>query len=112
MPVIGGQGILQEAHDGQGTHAAGHGRNPTALLVHLVVLHVADDAVAGLLRGVGHTVDTHVDHHSARLHHVGRNELRLADGHHQYVGLQAQLLEVLRAAVAHGNGTVEALAAQ
>ena len=76
------------------------------------MFHVADDAVAVLLRGVGHTVDSHVDHHGAVLHHVGGDELRLADGHHQYIGLAGNLRQVLRLAVAHGDGAVETLTAQ
>ena len=99
VALVGGHGVLEQGDNGEGSYTAGDGCHPTAFGIYLVVLHVTDDTVAALLRGVGNTMDAHVDHHSTILHHVGSDEFGLADSHHQDVGLEAELLEVLGLAV-------------
>ena len=53
--------------------AAGHGRNRCRLLADGVVVDVADEAAAALLRGVGDAIDADVDDDRALAHHVGSN---------------------------------------
>ena len=60
-------------------------------------VHVATQFALGV------AVHAHVDHHRAGFDHVGGQDIDLADGSHNHVGLQGHGLEVFGAAVANGD---------
>ena len=64
-------------------------------------MHVADETVPRLQGRVVDAVDTDVDDDGARLDHVTRNELRLADGDNEDVRLDGHRADVAGARVAH-----------
>ena len=92
---------MQQHGHRQQADAAGDGRDLAGHFLDGLEVHVADQPVVG-------AVHAHVDHHGARLDHVGRDELRPADGHDQDVGLARDRGQVARAAVADGHRGVAA----
>ena len=84
--------------------AAGHGRDLAGHFLDGREIHVAHQP---LLRAV----HAHVDHHRPGLDHVGRDELRPADGHDENVGRAGDAGQIAGAAVADGHRGVAARAA-
>ena len=107
--LAGVERVLHEHGDGHRAHAAGDGRDGFAERGHGVEVHVADDAVAGLLGGVRHAVDADVDDDCAGLDHVGGDEAGLADRGDDDVGQPDDSGQVFGARVGDGDGAVATL---
>lgn len=100
------EGIHHEGADGHGTYAAWNGGDVGAFGGYFVELDVAAEAEAFRTGRVGDAGGADVDDYCAFLDHVGGDELRLADGCDDDVGLSAFVLEGGRVAVAYGDGGV------
>src|SRR5204863_8193652 len=101
-------GVVQQHRDRHRAYAAGDGRDRRCNLLRFLKLYVAHQVVALLARRIVHAIDADVDHHRAGLHHVARDELRLADRDDENVGLARVELDAAGARVAHGDRGVAA----
>ncbi len=83
------------AEDGHGDRAdaSRHRSDPAGPLGDLLEGDVADQAASRSVRLRSHAVDPDVDHHGARLHHLGGDQARLADRDDQDVSA-ARLLAI------------------
>ncbi len=95
--------ILHQRADGHRANAAGNGRDEGALGSHFVELDVTLELEARLLGGIGNAGGAHIDDRGALLHHVGGDELRLANGCDKDISRSTDFLEVFRSTVAHGH---------
>jgi hypothetical protein len=92
------QGCCQKHGAGHRADAAGHGGDPAGHFLHAVEIDVAGELAVRL------AVHAHVDDDRAGLDHVGGQEVELADGSDDHVGLPRDGAQVLRGAVADGHG--------
>jgi hypothetical protein len=76
----GAHGVLQEQGDGHGPNAAGVGSDFSGNGLDPVKINVAHQAASPRGGGIGHAVDSNVNHDRARLDHAGFDKMRGADG--------------------------------
>ena len=93
--------VLHKAGDSHRTYATRYGSDGRCNGLDSSEVHITAQLLC-----LGIAVHTDVDYHGTLRHHVGRNELRATDGHHQDLGTASHLSEVLRAAVANGDRSV------
>ena len=100
------EGIQHEGDDGHRADATRDGRDVGGEGCYFVEGNVTGELEATLTRSIGDTCRTYVDDDGARAYHVGLEELRYAEGCDDDVCLQAELLDVGRAAVTDRDGAV------
>lgn len=95
--------------DGHRADSAGYGGDVSTFGSYLVEFHIAIEAESVFLRSVGDACRAHVDDRSSLFHHVGRDEIGLADSSYDNVRLTAFFLQVAAPAVAYGHRGVAIL---
>ena len=97
-------GILHQAGDGHGAHAARHGRDGRCLGRHGIKVHVAAEGARFRV-----PIHAHVDDHAAGGDHVSGDHFGAAGRYHKDFGPAGFFGQVHRARVAQGDGGVGVL---
>ena len=88
-------GVFHKRADGHGAYASRNRGNDARDFLHCFEIHVSAEL------SVLSVVYTHIDYHSALLHHIGRDETRLAYRYHQNVGLAGDFGQSYRVRVTY-----------
>ena len=101
--------VLQKHGNGHGTNTAGNRSDGGSDLGGRLELDVTNQADTGLLGSVLNVVGTDINDDSTLLEPLALDEVRLANGGNNNVGLLEELLEIGGLGVADGNGCVGVL---